>query len=160
MLCACARRSGDLDDDALAALVDEDTRRQLAGASGESSGLTCLKNALDGFCVVAAETSLPQPAGCTTARGDANPPDEDAPHASTTPASVLLAPAPRALVATAAATAPPISATGSSHARCAAAAAAEAAAKPSTSPRALRTSACLRRLRGCLPPHMHLRFRP
>jgi len=44
--------TGDLDDDALSALVHEDTLRQLAGASAESSGLTCLKHALDGFCVV------------------------------------------------------------------------------------------------------------
>ena len=43
--------TGDLDDDALSALVHEDTLRQLAGASAESSGLTCLKHALDGFCV-------------------------------------------------------------------------------------------------------------
>ena len=49
--CVCGH-AGDLDDDELSALVHEDTLRQLAGSSAESSGLTCLKHALDGFCVV------------------------------------------------------------------------------------------------------------
>ena len=49
----------------------------------------------------------------------------------------------------------------SNHEPCAAAAAAsDAAAKPSGSPRALRTSTCLSRLRSFLPPHVHLRFAP
>ena len=71
--------------------------------------------------------------------------------------SLVPATTPRALAAPAAAPASAIGAGGSSRARCDAAA---AAAKPSGSPRALTTSACLSRLRCTLPPHVHLRLAP